>query len=201
MIRSVVVSRFKKFRLLECDLRESAVIAGPSNSGKTALLQALATWAELGEVWLQRNAELAPQDYHRVELGIADLRSMALSSFDQLWHNQDTKEPISIKITADDWDVGFDLQYHDAATTTVGPSENMPEENLEACAYNPLKTLFVPSLSGMDVHEPEYKESVLATRLARGKGGTVIRTLVLEASRDRAKWAAFQKTVESFFWV
>lgn len=202
MIRRVVVSCFKKFRLLEFELQERALIAGPNNSGKTTLLQALATWAELGEIWLESNADLARKGdgtFHRVEIEIAGFRTLALSSFDELWHNQETRTPISIRVATDLWDVGFDLHYQDAGVATVGPLAEISENQLEAYAEKPVQALYIPSLSGLDVHEPEYGERVLATRLAHGKGGMVVRNMLQATSRDGAKWMTLQSTVKSFF--
>ncbi len=202
MIRRVAVSRFKKFRLLEFDLEERALIAGPNNSGKSTLLQALATWAELGGIWLRSNAELGRQDYnslHRVELNVASLRTLAVSSFDGLWHNQNTREPITITVSANDWKVGFELSFKDATSATVGPVTDISIPDLEAYAKNAPKALYIPSLSGLDIEEPEYSAGVVATRLAHGKGGTVLRNMVKAASREGAKWSTLQNTIESFF--
>ncbi len=202
MIRRVVVRCFKKFSRLEFEMQDRALIAGPNNSGKTTLLQALATWAELGEIWLGSNADLARQadgSFHRVELDIAGFRTLALSSFDELWRNRETREPISIRIATDGWDVGFDLHYQNPTTATVGPLTEISENHLESYAENPLKALYIPSLSGVDGHEPEYGERVLAARLARGRGGTVVRNMVQAASREGAKWMTLQNTVNAFF--
>lgn len=204
MIRRVVVSRFKRFRLLEFDLEERALIAGPNNSGKSTLLQALAIWAELGEIWLRSNAEPGRQDYkslHRVELNVANLRTLAVSSFDELWHNQNMREPIAITVSTDDWNVGFELGFQDATIATAGPITDISIPDLEAYAKNPPKALYVPSLSGLDAKEPEYSEGVVAKRLARGQGGAVLRNMVKAASRDGAKWSTLQNTVESFFGI
>ncbi len=202
MIRRVIVSRFKKFHLFDSNLEERMVIAGPNNSGKSTLLQVLATWAELGEIWLRSIADLGCQDYqrlHRVEVNVASLGTLALSSFDQLWHNRDTREPITIRVLADDWDVGFELSYQDATTAIVEPLTDISAPQLDAYANNPPKALYVPSLSGLDIDEPEYSEGVVTTRLAHGKGGMVLRNMVQATSRDDAKWRTLQNTIKSFF--
>ena len=201
MIRRVTVSRFKMFNRLEFELPERALIAGLNNSGKSTLLHALATWVKLGEIWFG-NADLARQidgTFHRVELGIAAFEALALSGFDQLWYNQETREPIAVTVSTDCWDVGFDLHYQDHTVATVGPLTETSARDLELYADSPVKALFVPSLSGLDAHEPEYGERVLATRLAGGKGGTVVRNMIRAVSKDRAKWDVLQNTVRSFF--
>ena len=203
MIRRVLIRRFKKFDSLECELQERTVIAGPNNSGKTTLLQAIATWSELGELWLENKADLAREEdgtYRRIEVDLSAFGTLALSRFDDLWHNQETREPMSVRVVGNQWDVGFDLQYQEPMVVTVGPLTDVSEKNLEAYAESPSKkALYISSLSGLDVDEPEYGKRVLATRLAHGKGGTVVRNMIQAASQDREKWHSLQSTVKSFF--
>jgi len=51
MIHKVVIQNFKKFEHLEFTLLDHLVIAGPNSSGKTTLLQAIVSWAELALQW------------------------------------------------------------------------------------------------------------------------------------------------------
>ena len=51
MITKVVIEHFKRFNREEFDLDETIVLAGPDNSGKSTLLQALATWSMALERW------------------------------------------------------------------------------------------------------------------------------------------------------
>ena len=202
MIRRAFVRRFKKFEKQKFELKERILIAGPNNSGKTTLLQALATWAELGEIWIENGRDLArkaDKTFYRVDLDVAAFRTVALSSFDELWWNQDTREDISIRVATDDWDVGFDMRYEDSKVATVGPLTEISESQLERYMENPLRALYIPSLSGMDVKEPEYGRKVLAARLAHGKGGTVIRNLIQAVSQESVKWGALLNSVNEFF--
>ncbi len=202
MIRKVVVKRFQKLDRLEFELKERTLVAGPNNSGKTTLLQALATWSELGEIWLDSGADMTRRTdggFPRIELDIVALGASPLSRFDALWRNQETREPISIRVTTDDWDVGFEMRYQRPTIATIGPLAEISEDHLEHYAKNPLRALYIPSLSGMDRHEPKYDERVVAARLAHGKGGMVIRNMVQAVSRDRAKWMELQNAVNEFF--
>ncbi len=51
MITKVVIENFKRFSQQEFTLSESIVLAGPNNTGKSTLLQALATWSMTLERW------------------------------------------------------------------------------------------------------------------------------------------------------
>ena len=45
MIRTVRIRGFKRFREVEFRLPGHVVLAGPNNTGKTTMLQAVASWA------------------------------------------------------------------------------------------------------------------------------------------------------------
>ena len=202
MISEIIIHRFKKFRQLKGNLHDRMVLAGPNNSGKTTLLQAVAVWSELAEIWFRNNAlteDLKSHSYHQEELDIADIRSLALSNFQDLWHNQISNVPITIKVTTSDWQVGFNINYQDATTATFGLLPETSTNDVKACSENPLTALYIPSLSGLDIHEPAYEESVFTTRLAHSKAGTVLRNLILAVSRDPNKWESLQDTVRSLF--
>ncbi len=52
MIRRVRLGSFKRFRDQSFELHHSIVLAGPNNSGKSTLLQAIATWKFGLDHWL-----------------------------------------------------------------------------------------------------------------------------------------------------
>lgn len=54
MIRRIDIRNFKKFKQLRFDAPPFSVIAGPNNSGKTSLLQAVAAWSEIGYRWRKK---------------------------------------------------------------------------------------------------------------------------------------------------
>lgn len=51
MIKKVVIENFKRFKSEEFELEESIVLAGPNNSGKSTLLQAVSAWSMVFERW------------------------------------------------------------------------------------------------------------------------------------------------------
>ena len=52
MITRIRIKHFKKFPDEEFELGSEIVLAGPNNSGKTTLLQAIATWRMCLDKWL-----------------------------------------------------------------------------------------------------------------------------------------------------
>lgn len=202
MIRKLVIEHFRKFSKIECDLQNFSLIVGPNNSGKSTLLQALLTFAEFGEIWLASNPRILSQghlDTHPIELDVAVFRSVALYNFDELWNNQDTKKQITLRAVSEDWDIGFYLQYENNFSATLGLMDEVTEDSLNNFAKNPLKALYVPSLSGLDTQEPKYGEYVVDKRLAHGKGGSVLRNMVQTVSNDESKWQVLQNTIKTLF--
>jgi predicted ATP-dependent endonuclease of OLD family len=51
MIRKVTLRRFKRFEEVVFDIPGHIVLAGPNNTGKTTLLQAVAGWALALNCW------------------------------------------------------------------------------------------------------------------------------------------------------
>ena len=203
MLHKVSVTSFRKFSAFECDLLSHAVIVGPNNSGKTSLLQAIATWAELGEYWLAGNPDLVRDEksgaYRHVELNLDGFKTVALSTFNELWFNQATKQPITIRASSQDWEVGFEIRYREPFVALVSPCKDTLEDHLADYSERQIKALYLPSLSGLDVSEPVYGEGVVITRLAHGKGGLVVRNLVQSVSKDPAKWETLQNVLRTVF--
>ena len=55
MITKVVIRKFKRFDEVTFDIPGHIVLAGPNNTGKTTLLQAIASWSLALERWKQLN--------------------------------------------------------------------------------------------------------------------------------------------------
>jgi AAA15 family ATPase/GTPase len=90
MIRKITLKNFKRFKDVQFKVPGRLVIAGPNNTGKTTLLQAIAAWAFGLSKWLEKGAGSNPRQ-HRFpwqELERAQFGAVALRSFDLLWHNR-----------------------------------------------------------------------------------------------------------------
>ncbi|MBI4473453.1 MAG: AAA family ATPase [Acidobacteria bacterium] len=55
MIGRVIIRRFKKFQDVTFDLPGHIVLAGPNNTGKTTMLQAVAAWSLAFDTWKTHN--------------------------------------------------------------------------------------------------------------------------------------------------
>lgn len=201
MLPKVYISRFKKFSDLEIDLNKDSFIVGPNNSGKTTILQAVAFAAEIAEIWFGRfqKANFDYQHANASEIDVLSSFSMGLELSHELWHKQDTQNPIIIKIVTDKFDVGFSLQYIDVKTSEIRPLSETQTADLEAYVRAPFKAIYIPSLSGLDTKEPKYDDATIRVRLGRGQGGTILRSLLSAISRDETKWESLQESLQILF--
>ncbi|MCY4158814.1 MAG: AAA family ATPase [Bacteroidetes bacterium] len=202
MIRKVVVQNFKKFEHLEFTLLDHMVIAGPNNSGKTTLLQAIVSWTEFALQWaLHHPVPMRQEDgnYPTISLNLLRFSSAPLADFDHLWESKNIQHPISIWLHTNEWKIGFELLYKEQELASVRPAKKVLENDLNQYLKNPLTATYIPPLSGLDIGEPFYNEVVIPVRLARAQAGSVLRNMLLIISQDSEKWKKLREAVRSFF--
>ena len=203
MIRRAVVENFKKFARLECDdIPDHCVIVGPNNSGKTTLLQAIAVWSEIGQLWCKSRPDLARDNsgiYHSINLDLADFYTVSLPDFSEIWKDKNVSKPASVSIETDSWNVGFEMTYGQPGTVSIRPKSDVEEDDLENYMTEPLTVRYVSALSSLDAKEPIYGRDVISSRLARGRCGEVIRNMLRIVSEDANKWNLLQSTIGTLF--
>lgn len=205
MIRKLEVQNFKKFEKATFDFNNHVVIVGPNNCGKTSLIQAIAVWKEVCETWMQGEyvREAGKSEGGYVPLEITQLESMPYVDFGQIWRGSNTSEPIVISVTTRRWTVAFELQYIAKKELSARPCGHVGEDDLEACRRDPMTLVYVPPFSGLDTQESQVVPDAVAAQLLRdmvqGRGGSVLRTMLLEISKDEEKWKAVQRIVDDFF--
>lgn len=99
MIRTVRIRGFKRFDEVEFRLPGHVVLAGPNNTGKTTLLQAIASWSlalwrwrELNDFRLRRGLA-----YGRAPIARQAFSAVPLWSFDLLWMDRRYRGQIEIR--------------------------------------------------------------------------------------------------------
>ncbi len=202
MINKVRVRNFKKFSALDFNLKDHLVIAGQNNSGKTTLLQAIATWSEIALLWREENPDLAREDdgnYPSTNLNLLDFYSVPIADFDHLWKYQKIQEPVSIWLYTSQWEIGFEVLYKEGELAAIRPAEQVSEDDLEKYISNPLIPVYIPPLSGLDIEEHPFDPIVIPARLAQSRAGSVLRNLLFIVSQDEEKWSKLQEVVKSFF--
>ena len=202
MIERVVIRNLKRFKELDCRLAEHLVIVGPNSCGKTTLLQAIAFSSEIASHWARYNPDLARDEdgnYPSSNLGPNSVSSIPLADWDQLWPARDVTDPVSIRLHIDGQVLGFELLYNDRVSVAVRPMRDVAESLLDGYRQDPFTAVYVPPMSGVDLHEEPYQPEVIPAKLARGQGGTVLRNLLLGVSRDTERWAELQTIVTDLF--
>ncbi len=202
MIRRVVVNNFKKFGQQEFDIPDHLVIAGPNNSGKTTLLQAIAVWSEIAFQWSENNLDLAKEkdgNYPSTNLNSERFYSVPLADFEHLWKDKNVQESASVWLHTHRWKIGFEIIYKETELATIRPAKDVDENDLEKYIDDPLIPIYIPPLSGVDIKESPFDPVVIPARLARAQAGSVLRNLLLAVSLDADKWQKLQQVVRSFF--
>lgn len=202
MIRKVKIRNIKKFDQVEFEIPHHLVIAGPNNSGKTTVLQAIAACSEIASQWRHENPDLArgqDENYPTTNLNVLNFNSIPLADFDHLWKDKNVKSPASIWLHTDQWKIGFEILYKERELVAVRPAIDVKEDDLEKYIDNPVISVYIPPFSQLERSEPLLGPGVVPTRLARAHGGSILRNLLVAVNDDKQKWDKLQQVVRSFF--
>lgn len=202
MINRVVVDNFKKFDRADFKTKGHLVIAGPNNSGKTTLLQAIAAWSEIASMWRSYNPDISREEdgnYPSINLNLLRFYSVPLADFDHLWKDKNVRHPASVWLHTDEWEIGFEILHKETELASIRPAKEVSEDDLEKYGDKPLLPVYIPPLSGPDIREPLFDPVVIPARLARMQAGSALRNLLLSISRDQEKWSKLQEIVRDFF--
>ena len=202
MIRKIIINNLKKFGWQEFEIPAHLVIAGPNNSGKTTVLQAIAAWSEIAFQWLLDKQDLAREqdgNYPDTNLNILKFYSIPLADFDHLWRNKNVISPASIWIYTDQWKIGFEILYKEGELVATRPAKDVKEDDLEKYIEAPLTAVYIPPFSQLELNEALFDPEVVGARLARARGGSVLRNLLVAVNQDTQRWKKLQEVVRSFF--
>ena len=196
MIRSVRIRGFKRFREVEFRLPGHVVLAGPNNTGKTTLLQAIASWALALRRWRELNDFNRRNGYRKVPIARQAFAAVPLGSFDLLWTDRRYRGQIEIELRHDaGWAVTMEFIADSTEQIYVRPawnsSGNLREIDLQA--------VFVPPMTGLGTDEPLLQWPKIEQLLGLGRPGEVLRNLLADANRDQMAWEALQTTIGKLF--
>ena len=209
MIKTVEIRNFKGARQLCFSLKETLVLFGVNNAGKTTILQAIAAWSEIASLWTDewQDAETKQLDLGRdeeenfqsVNLAKATFNTVALDNFDFLWRNRVVEEPAYIAITTDKWQIEFEVMFDENELVKARPSRTTFDQALAEFVENPIRIAFISPLANVDVPESYFDRSVIPLRIAKNQTGNILRNIVYQLSLDIEKWDALQKTMTLYF--
>ena len=218
MIKRVKVSHFKQFNEEIFDLNDHIILAGPNNSGKTTLLQAIAVWNMALQKWLNKRTTSKATQRTGVTITRKDFTAIPLRKMYLLWTNgltalkkDELKEgqklgtPRVIKITLwgetgnEPWELALEFRYNTEEVIFVKPSQehmdNIPRATQE------FKVVHVPPFSGIGAEETQYKREYQDLLIGQGKPGDIVRNLLVEVyeKKDEPYWGQLCGQIEQLF--
>jgi predicted ATPase len=225
MITKVKVEYFKRFAASSFELGDDVVLAGPNNSGKTTLLQAIAVWNLAMQRWLSDHAESSKAKQRTgVPISRNDFTAVPLREMNLLWNDRDTgygeKEKPGIKagqpklvaITlfvkgadGQEWNLTVNLRYANKEQLYVKLTDEHgnPVTELPAGAKD-IKIVHVPPFSGIGAEETGLQLGYQSRLVGQGKPGDILRNLMLEVFRDSIEhetglWSKLVEDVQALF--
>ena len=218
MIAKVTTEYFKQFESQEFHLGAFSLLAGPNNSGKSTLMQAVMVWKLAMQRWIEKKgSDSGSKATERTGTPITrqEFSALPLPSMDQLWTDTHTSlrrdegkqgAPRPLVITlhgkedgGEEWKMGFEFRYSGPEQIHVKPvAEDM--HNL-ARARDEVGVIYIPPFSGIGVNETRYDRPYQEMLVGQGKGGDILRNLLLEvAERDDEKdWEELEEIIEKVF--
>ncbi len=195
MIRRVLIEGFKRFHRAEFILPGHIVVAGPNNSGKTTLLQAIAAWSLALNHWKALNDfQRHGGGFTRAPIARHAFSAVPLRSFDLLWRNRAYQGEMKITVGTDGWSLSMMFEADSTEQIYVRPAPVEPQIVRSAV----LTTVLVPPMTGLSVEEPVYQRPLLDHLLGQAKPGDVLRNLLVEA-HSSATWGRLQEAIQRLF--
>ncbi len=197
MIRVVRIRGFKRFHEVEFRLPGHVVLAGPNNTGKTTVLQAIASWALAFQRWRQLDDFNPRRGYTRAPIARQAFVSVPLGSFDWLWTDRRYRGHVEIELRHDaNWSIAMEFVSDSTEQIYVRPRSDTPPETLHDVD---LRTVFVPPMTGLGPDEPVYTPPKIEQLLGLGRPGEVLRNLLAQANGDERAWRSLQTSVGKLF--
>jgi len=197
VISKVVIRRFKRFDEVTFDIPGHIVLAGPNNTGKTTLLQAVASWSLAFERWKQLNDFNPRKGYIKAPIARQAFSTVPVKSYDLLWNKRNYSGAVEIELTSTDgWKIAMEFVADSTEQIYVRPKADVAPIFLRDAA---ISAVYVPPMTGLSTEEPVYQPPKIAQLLGQAKPGEVIRNLLVQAKQSETAWRALTKSIEKLF--
>lgn len=197
MITELTLHNFKRFGDLTFAVPGHVVLAGPNNTGKTTLLQALATWSLALERWRTGNDFNRRNGYTKVPMTRSMFSAVPLRNFELLWNERRYAGRVEIGVRLGDGrHIVMELESDSAEQIYVKPRNDVNPEHLRPV---PPRVAYVPPMTGLSVDEPVYQRPKIEQLLGLGKPGEVIRNLLLLTHQDTPAWERLTDVIRRLF--
>lgn len=222
MITLLEIQHFKRFLSESIDLSgEVVLLAGPNNSGKSTVLQALAAWNLALKRWLEEREDR--QSKRRISLTADEFTALPLREMNLLWEGRRTAvarssvkgnvtsqaRPIVITLEGngplqEKWQLSIEFLYASQKLIYARPIDR--ENPAAASPVIPLKAkqlniVHIPPFSGLETEEP-FKDIGIQNRLiGQGRPGEIVRNLLwgLWKQDDKRPWQALVRDIQDLF--
>ena len=198
-INSVTIRNFKRFKDETFNFDGNVVLAGPNNSGKTTLLQAIATWSLALERWRElNNYQLYNGVYRKAPIARQTFYSVPLRAFDLLWSELTLDSSIEIELTIDNKTIPIQIDSNSTEQVYVRPRKDVDPKWLRNLDHS-IKPVFVPAMTGLSTEEPVYQQPKIEQLLGQGKPGDVLRNLLVETHHNQDAWDKLANSIGKMF--
>jgi predicted ATPase len=201
VIESVIIRGFKRFggEGITLDLRgRHVVLAGPNNTGKTTVLQAIAAWGFGLDRWRRLNDYNRRNGWVKVPITRQQFMPVAVRSFDLLWTQRAYQGKFEVVVRGRGWTIGIEFLSDSTEQIYVRPTEGTSDATLRE---PPVATVFVPAMTGLTVEEPVYQPAKLDQLIGQNRPGEVLRNLLVTAHGREDVWRKLVVTVRELFHV
>ncbi|MHB8105378.1 MAG: ATP-dependent nuclease [Dehalococcoidales bacterium] len=222
MINNVSLQYFKRFEKQEIDLSGNIILAGPNNSGKTTLLQAIAVWSLALSRWLSErgpSTSSKAQKHAGVAITRKDFTAIPLSEMNLLWKDcstallkrelseeQSLGQPRILKIRLDGekkekkWSLTFEFRYQSKELVYVKPSDETPLDISLLQQVKDLNIIHVPPFSGIGAEEAIFQKEYQDVLIGQGRPGEILRNILVELHKNKKnEWTKLTENVNEIF--
>lgn len=216
MISKVSLKFFKRFAEQEFHLADTIVLAGPNNSGKSTLLQAIAVWNLALPRWMAERGSSKAKERTGIPISRKDFTAIPLREMNLLWSARDTAykkderagakpgEHKLIGITlfgkdsdGNEWNLGVNLRYSNEELIYVSLTNQNGEPVTEVpFGASGLQIVHVPPFSGIGAEETRYDRGYQNLLVGQGKPGDILRNLLLEVFQQKDNGEGWQQLKE-----
>ena len=220
MIRRVTIKHFKRFREQSFEIADSVVLAGPNNSGKTTLLQAISAWKLGLDRWMIRRPRSKAFSTVGVPVTRTDFTAVPLREMNLLWEDRRVTgpggvaggtRPIEIAVEGVEhgkrWSCAMEFRYSNAELVYTRPRfpkvlDRNAIRHSTPIAAEKLSVVHVPPLSGIQREEPRRERGLQDLLIGEGRPGEILRNLLWEISENNPEhWSEFSGHVSDLFGI
>lgn len=198
MIREVSLRGFKRFGEADFRLPGQVVVAGPNNTGKTTVLQAIAAWAFALRRWKAEvgSPERDRHGYGDVPMSRQSFSVVPLRAYDLLWTGRRYRGVVEIGVQHDAGTVTMEFLADSTEEIHVRPAANTEPETVSDLE---IPVVFTAPMDGLAIEEPLYQRPKVDQLLAIGRPGEALRNLLVEAHAAPEAWKTLTESVERLF--